>query len=66
MPVEKCRSEREQEFDGQSDQVAQPGVSNGDVHLLLYAKCSLTKQQERGCEILDKGLFTVGKWETLG
>lgn len=38
MPVEKERSERKQEFDGQSDEVAQPGVPNGDIHLLLYAK----------------------------
>lgn len=45
MPVEKSGSEESLEFDGQSEEVAQSGVSNGDVHLLLYAKYSLEKQQ---------------------
>lgn len=65
MPVEKRRSEWEQEFDGQSDEVAQPGVSNGDVHLLLYAKYSLRKQHGRSWEKLDKGLFREPSWETM-
>lgn len=47
MPVGKERSERKQEFDGQSDGVAQPGVPNGDVHLLLYAKWSQKTAGER-------------------
>lgn len=46
MPLEKQRSERNQEFDGQFEKVAQSGVANGDVHLLVYAKHSLKKQQE--------------------
>lgn len=47
MPVDEWRSEGEQEFDGQTDEVAQPGVFNGDVHLLLYAKYSLKVLEER-------------------
>ena len=66
MPVEEWRSEGEQDFDGQTDEVAQPGVFNGDVHLLLYAKYSLKKHQKKGFELLDKGLFREGNWETLG
>lgn len=47
MHVEKWRSERKAEFDGQSDEVAQTGVSNGDVHLPFYAKRSLSLCQKK-------------------
>lgn len=38
---------REQEFDGQTVEVAQPGVHNGDVHLLRYAKRSHRERPQR-------------------
>lgn len=66
MHVGKLTSEGKQEFDGRSDEVAQPGVSNGDVHLLFYAKHPLKKQQEKKCELLVKGLFGEGNLEMLG
>lgn len=66
MPVDEWRSEGQQEFDGKTDEVAQPGVFNGDVHLLLYAKCLPQKHQKRECELLDKGLLREGNLEMLG
>lgn len=52
----KVRDQRgkKKKFDGQSDEVAQTGFSNGDVHLPFYAKCSLKKPQENRCQLPDK------------
>ncbi len=66
MPVEQWRSEEIQEFDGQSDEVVLPWVSNGDVHLLFYAKYSLKKQRETGFELEGKVMFRERKWGMSG
>lgn len=54
----EIRGGKKKKFDGQSDEVAQTGFSNGDVHLPFYAKYSLKNR----CQLPDKGLL---RWKLL-